>query len=428
MGTPASSHSQPAAPEPADGVSIAAIDRVLTAGFRMLYFPRALEARFEQDTGKTRCRFLMICGLITLALFDLFLIRDYQQIGDAFAQALVFRLGITTPMALIILAVLWRNPAPWLREGMEAALDVFVVAGTLYVVLRSSSPLAEHAHYSLPLVIIFANIIQRLRFWYASAASLLSVILCAAAIPQIEGIVPPVAVGAVLTLSAAAVLTLVGNYNLEHEQRRVYLTGLRDELRSGALSDANRELSAISNLDPLTGLANRRHLEQFLENLWVREAASGLPAAVIMLDIDYFKRFNDHYGHLAGDRCLRTVGTLVQEQLRDGDLAARFGGEEFIVLLPGAVLRDGLRVAERIRRAVETRGIAHQAAPEHRFVTVSLGVASVRPLDVATHHELIAAADAALYHAKGGGRNRVWPSPPSDAPAGPPPDRVAVAG
>jgi diguanylate cyclase (GGDEF)-like protein len=362
----------------AEDIFIAEIDGVLAQGFRWLAFPPTLEAQFEKDTGWGRCRFLIICGVVALVLFNLVLVRDYELIGDVFNQAVIVRLAVITPLALAMFAVLSRDPPPWLREGMEATLTVVVVVGMLYLFLASRSPLAAHAHYPLLTIIMFSNIIQRVRFWYACAASLVSLVLCAIAIPQIEGLPFSVASSAIVTLATAAVLTLVANYNLEHEQRRTYLTGLRERLRSGKLAVANRELSLMSNRDALTGLANRRHLERFLETLWVNEAARGRPVAALMFDIDYFKRLNDHYGHLAGDKCLQTIGTILEHYLRTGDdLAARFGGEEFLVVLPGAELRDAVHIAERIRNSAGDRAScgaeAHRDGERRRCISAAAG-------------------------------------------------------
>jgi diguanylate cyclase (GGDEF)-like protein len=404
-------------------VSIAAIDRVLATGFRWLAFPPALEARFEADTGWARCRFLIATGLATLVLFNLFLLRDFQLIGDVFREALAVRLGIVTPLALAMLLVFTRNPPAWLREGMEAALMVLVIAVSLFLFWESRSPLAAHAHYALPLGIIFMNIIHRVRFWYASVASLLSVLLCIWVIPQIVGLPAEAASGAIMAFASAAFLTMIANYKLEHEQRHIYLTGLRETLVNRELADANRELSAMSDRDPLTGLSNRRHLERFLDALWAEEAAAGRPVACIMLDIDHFKRYNDRYGHLAGDDCLKAVGEIIRAHSRaDADLAARYGGEEFLVVLPDVDLNTAMRIAERVRWSVEDHAIPHHTAPEG-IVTISIGVAAARPRDFSSYHELIATADGALYGAKESGRNCVHSAvvpaaEPSLVPAG----------
>jgi diguanylate cyclase (GGDEF)-like protein len=398
---------------PSSAITIADIDRVLAGGFRWLRFPAPIEARFETDIGARRSRFLLVTGAVTLVLFQFFLVRDRLLLPDMFNEAIIFRVGIITPLTLATFAVLWRNPRPWIRESMEAVMTVLIAAGVLYLIHSSHSPLAEHAHYSMLLILVFPNIIQRVRFWYATVASIIVVVMYATVVPEIRSMPDEAIFGAVLTLAMTTLLSLVTNWKLEIEERRAYLMTLREELRSQQLMNVNEELSAISMLDPLTGLANRRRLEQFIDALW---NSSLKPVTFMMIDIDHFKRFNDRYGHQAGDACLKMVVETLQEELRHGtDLAARFGGEEFLVVLPDSDLADGIRAAERIRGAVERRAIAHITSPTASVVTVSIGVAVVRPDAKITVAEAIAAADRALYSSKQHGRNSIWPRPSPSA-------------
>jgi diguanylate cyclase (GGDEF)-like protein len=175
--------------------------------------------------------------------------------------------------------------------------------------------------------------------------------------------------------------------------------------RLGEMNDALERLSA---LDGLTGIANRRFCDEFLDREWRRSLREGLPFAVVMADVDCFKAFNDTYGHLAGDGCLRRVATALQGAMhRPGDLLARYGGEEFIALLPGTDRDGALVVAEAMRSVVEALHLEHGSSTVAPHVTVSIGVASAVPVRDARVEEVIAAADAALYGAKGDGRNRV---------------------
>ena len=391
-------------------ISVADVDRVFSTDFRGLRFPSEIEARFEHHTGKHRSRYLAVSSIICTVLFDLSLIGDYEFISDVYNDALILRLGIVTPLSIAMFAILWRNPRAWLRETMGAAMSVIIVASLLYLTVKSRSPLAAHAHYPLMLMMVFPNVIQRIYFWYAVSATLIATLLCALAIPHIYGLPPSVALSAVTTLSVTNALTLFANWTLGHDQRRGYLIALREELRAQQLMNVNEKLSQISTLDPLTGLANRRRLEQYVNALWTSPRMAQRPIAVLMIDIDHFKKFNDHYGHQAGDFCLKVVAEVIQDQMRSGtDLAVRLGGEEFLVVLPDVGLDDALGIADRLRNALAERGIAHSTSPTAGVVTTSIGVTVVTPATTHDFSDAIAAADEALYSAKEGGRNRIWP-------------------
>ena len=195
------------------------------------------------------------------------------------------------------------------------------------------------------------------------------------------------------------------------QQRNQELQALVDE-RTQALAQANNQLQLLSNTDGLTGIANRRHFDQALAHEWARAQRAHAPVSLIMLDVDVFKHFNDHYGHLAGDACLKSLAlTLAQTGgRRDGDVVARFGGEEFVVLLPGADAPAALEVAQHIQQAIQALALPHEGAP-HDIVTVSFGVASMAPQREQLAEELVRRADRAMYRAKQGGRNRIEQAP-----------------
>ena len=173
------------------------------------------------------------------------------------------------------------------------------------------------------------------------------------------------------------------------------------------LAQLNQELSVLSQTDPLTGLANRRAFDQRLAEEVSRAVRHQMPLALLVVDIDHFKAYNDHYGHPAGDVCLRQVAAVLSQcAARPTDLVARLGGEEFAVLLPHQGGADAMQVAERCVRAVEAAAIAHAGSSIAPHLTVSIGVAQ----SIETAHDgaaLLAAADAALYAAKRQGRSRV---------------------
>ena len=166
-------------------------------------------------------------------------------------------------------------------------------------------------------------------------------------------------------------------------------------------------LNELATKDELSGLANRRAFDAALTREWKRAAMRGEGLALVMIDADHFKAFNDHYGHVGGDTCLRTLGEILGRAVRtDLDLAARYGGEEFAILLPGMEAADAFKLAEQLRADVAARCLRHAKAP-CGFVTVSVGVAALRPEAGEGAQSLVEAADAALYAAKRRGRNTV---------------------
>ena len=172
------------------------------------------------------------------------------------------------------------------------------------------------------------------------------------------------------------------------------------------LVTANLELERLATSDGLTQVANRRCFDTTITREWQRLAQENCPLSLVLCDVDYFKRFNDRYGHQAGDDCLIRVARSLQEATRRStDLVARYGGEEFAVLLPDTDLVMAIEVVDRLREAINRLKIPHEQSDANPWVTVSLGVACQFPSLGNTPQELIAAADAALYEAKQQGRN-----------------------
>jgi diguanylate cyclase (GGDEF)-like protein len=176
-----------------------------------------------------------------------------------------------------------------------------------------------------------------------------------------------------------------------------------------------KQLDLLENmafLDGLTGIANRRQFDQELEKEWRRMMRQNTSLSLLLIDIDYFKKFNDHYGHAVGDDCLRRVAqTILKVIKRPGDLVARYGGEEFVVVLPNTNATGAYAVAESMRFAVDQLKLPHVDSPVTDHVTISVGLTSEIPDRQASLQEFVNRADEALYRAKSSGRNQIQTEP-----------------
>jgi diguanylate cyclase (GGDEF)-like protein/PAS domain S-box-containing protein len=173
------------------------------------------------------------------------------------------------------------------------------------------------------------------------------------------------------------------------------------------LASLQRELEELSYKDALTGTGNRRMFDAVLQKAWEGGLQSGKALSLIMADIDFFKSFNDYYGHLQGDECLKRIASLLDSTLRPGDFLGRFGGEEFVLVLPDTGADAAVKLAERCRDLIAAAGIAHERSPHKQAVTASFGVGTIIPSHQTDSIAFINLVDAQLYHAKDNGRNRI---------------------
>jgi len=174
------------------------------------------------------------------------------------------------------------------------------------------------------------------------------------------------------------------------------------------LVELQQSLEELSYRDGLTGVSNRRMFDTVMEREWAQARRDGQPLSLVLLDIDYFKQYNDHYGHLKGDECLRRVAqALLAASTRGRDFLGRFGGEEFVLILPDTDAQAAAVVAERCRRLIVDQGIAHVRSSIGEVLTVSGGVATAIPSDGSDRLDLMELVDRRLYQAKQKGRNRI---------------------
>ena len=368
-----------------------------------LAFPPALERRFEADTEARRRETFRMTTWICLAIYDSYILIYGLLMPHEFWRFVAAQLGFATPACLLMLGLIQHPRSSVWREGMFCLVGPLGLAALIWAYHPSHALISPNMRYSSIISLLFENVVLGIRFPYAVVSSMAAIILTFVDC-QHSDLTGSFRLHVCVNAASVAIFTLIGSYRLEREARRSYLLTLREFLRGNRLGHANRRLQAVSMLDPMTGLANRRAFEVELEVAW----AAQQPLGVLMIDVDHFKSFNDHYGHPAGDDCLRRVAGALHAELRLGqDTLARYGGEEFIAIMTSADLASCAALGDRMREAVESLAIPHSACPDLPVVTVSIGVAFMKAPAMGYKADLIEAADTALYRAKRGGRNRI---------------------
>lgn len=380
----------------------------LAKGYLFLSFPSQLETIFvKQDTPKRRKRYLLL-GLTALFLYNLFCIADRFMLPDIYMTAWKIRLGIVTPIISVILILISIKKLVRFLDFFVGCLMVITSASIIGFLILSNHPNVVHYHTGIILIAMFGNIVVRIRFRNAVFFSALILALYVFSIGHATQMPAEAADNSSLVLLTGVLISLIGNYQLETETRRDFLMTLLQRINTIRLEDSNRKLEQLSILDELTGTANRRHFNTTFDREWNSASRNKYPISLLFIDIDFFKSFNDNYGHQAGDQCLQKIGEMLKHSVRRAsDLPARYGGEEFVILLPHTECSEAVALAESIRRQVELLNIRHAFSEIADHVTISLGVAGAMPTPKTDSSQLLAMADAALYKAKEQGRNRV---------------------
>ena len=345
-----------------------------------------------------------------ICLFVILVITPHMLLTLYFRSALATLVQVAAILALVLTVFL--NS----RHYFHLARAMTLLIGNLHIfnmVLMLGLGSGVHYYYSAAIIApLFFYTSKEFKFiiFFASLSTLLALLIQALG-ADIHPIVK----------APDTLITFFFYFSVFGSQATVFVFVLHfyNESRrfEKALQAVNSKLLKLSKTDPLTQLPNRRSFDANLDREWGKGIRSRNPMAVIMMDVDHFKLFNDYYGHQEGDHCLAGIAGVLLRDVREYiDYPARYGGEEFIILMTNTNLDDACAVAERIRKKILDLAIPHHLNPHDRLVTCSLGVAGRVPDHASNPQELIREADKALYKAKENGRNMVERSSPTPAP------------
>ncbi len=384
------------------------IERELASKKSKLKFSPELERRFEADTAPAMTRRFVYAGIIAVALSDSFLLSDYLSRPEILLDIFLVRLLLVTLPCAIFIYTVHRGVRADTRELMTILAIWLVSFATGLINQWTRSEFASYDIFIFVLITVASNVTLPMRFRTAVIASTGALIIMQLMVFEQPFISFEVKLLSFMIFTSGTIFTLFSRYQLDVAYRINYLNMLRSELQNRLVLSDNAELREISNTDALTGLANRRRFNTVFEEL--QKNLRGNPGAMtglLMIDIDHFKAFNDHFGHLDGDRCLENVARIIVGAMRvETDLVARLGGEEFAVILPDIDIPELKRTAERIRRNVAEAKISHDGLGGRDFLTVSIGFTLTREDMHEDIESVLKRADEALYKAKNGGRNR----------------------
>jgi len=366
----------------------------LKQGFEKLRFDALLEKEFREFYVEQNLPRGRLSGLIALILVLAVACIDFMfSRASEYEYLNVVRLGILVPFLIVIVVATY---LPHLRQYyMQVAAVGVGFAGVVATYICHVAAMGGASYYlaGVVLVILYACLFLGLLFYLAigiASLILISHLVVGMALGE------PMSVLLYMTaiLATATVISAVSTYNLEYALRTNFLE--------------TRLLNELAERDGLTGLYNRRIFDEFMRRTWRQSRREQVPVQIIFIDIDYFKIYNDLYGHQAGDDCLKKVAqTIARCAKRPFDFCARYGGEEFVLVLYGPPQDYSRSLPEIIRQDIKDLAIAHEGSQIDQCVTVSIGVALAHPSSGRSLTGAIQTADEALYEAKQAGRNRV---------------------
>ncbi len=371
-----------------------------------LRFVPALEARFQAMFRQRDWRYIRVLHATLMALYVIYGVFDFMLLKDNVMGVWLIRYCVALPL-LVLMYMFGRNDVVmrYQQAYLVACMTVLIVT-TLWMI--TVIPLEQASIYlaSLLAIVMGGLTIARMRFWYVVATSI--IFLACSAVMLMPVYLKWNSLAYFLMLDAGAIVfCCAGAFAYENSLRREFLQQSLIEHQNRQLADINDRLKAMVEIDALTGIFNRRHLDNALDEEWRRARRRGSHLSLLMCDIDFFKLYNDNEGHVKGDQCIKAVAQCIHSLFhRPGDVAARYGGEEFAVLLPELSGEEALALANSVCQSVQALAIPHPASKAAPVVTVSVGVGELKPTEALEMRDLVRMADDALYRAKRSGRNR----------------------
>ncbi|MFV3332518.1 GGDEF domain-containing protein [Pseudomonas sp. NY15437] len=371
--------------------------------------PPRLQDAYQAYVIQHYRRFLLAINFIAMAAYDSYVVADALLIPDMARESLLLRTGLSLIGLINIFLVFRFSRSVLLMDLLMPLHDIISTIAWFELLKRSASPDVPFFLYASVVFVLLGNLGVRYSF---KGIALVSAIITAIIFYNVwlihGGAAKPLLIFTLVYLPIALFSLFISWTNIKGV-RRAFLADLEERRQRAELAALNLRLQELAATDGLTGVGNRRALDLQLNESWHGMRAHGRPFALLMADIDYFKPYNDHYGHQAGDRCLCQVAESLVGTLRGGQANVyRYGGEEFAILLEATNADDLRCVAERLREQVASLGIEHLYRPDSlRHLTISLGAAMASESGLHEPRELLARCDQHLYVAKQKGRNRV---------------------
>ncbi|MDN8295774.1 GGDEF domain-containing protein, partial [Acinetobacter baumannii] len=369
-------------------------------------FPKQLETiyRFQYQNGAAyefRYRAPIILILYLFLSFGIYQVLPTEQVLSWLSY--YSWVGIIVLIAWILSFIKKLNQWFDYYVGIGSSAAVAITFILINVLENGQDNVLFHAAMMYAIVIIYGAV--GMRFYTAIIAGWVGGLIGILVSTYLNGDIDWTFLNRTYTFSSFLGMTLA--YATDRQHRENYLQNCMIELNRIELMQQAQQLSLLSQQDALTGLANRRYLDETLDNEWRRALRHETPLTIMMVDIDFFKPYNDSLGHLKGDQCLKDIATAISSiAARSGDLVARYGGEEFLLLFPMTNAQQAKIQAERLMNAIKKIAIVHPCSSVSPYVTISVGVATTIPRLNDSISAFVSRADHALYQAKTNGRNQ----------------------